>query len=347
MAFYIILLLLASAASFCHSFSKNIYASYIFKVLTFLLLFIPAALRYGIGYDWSGYEKYFEQVALGRAIEKEAGFYYLYLFIIKLGFTFQAFISLVAFITLFLYFMSFQKKYFYLYVPLLVMLSYLWIFTTLRQMLASAIIYFAYTRFYINKRYIWSMIFLIAGISIHSSTVIYVVFPILFLLRINKKKAIAIFFGIIICYFYANSIFDFFYHLIISKTRFSYYYYHAIWGLANIVTGLTVLIRILIYVAILISVSDENRKETSQALVLFMSMIFFDFISLKIGIINRLARGLLFSYYPIITQIGNGKSKYRIICLVFVYLLAFALFSATLLGDGHGSRPYISIFDKY
>jgi hypothetical protein len=347
MAFYIILLLLASAASFCHSFSKNIYASYIFKALTFLLLFIPAALRHGIGYDWPGYENFFKQIALGRPIVIDVGFYYLYLFVTKLGLTFQAFISLIAFITLFLYFISFQKKYFYLCVPLLVMFTYLWIFTTLRQMLASAIIYFAYTRCYTKKRYLWSIILLIAGIFIHSSTVIYVVFPALFLLRVDKKKAVVIFFGIIMCYFYATPILDFFYQFIISKTRFRYYYYNFRWGEPNITTGFTILIRVLIYTAILIAISDENKKETSRALVLFLSMIFFDFLSLKIDIINRLARGLLFSYYPIISQVENGRSKYRTICLSFVFLMAFAFFSAVLIRDGYGSRPYISIFNRY
>jgi hypothetical protein len=162
MFFYFTLLLLSSITAFCYTFSKDISAGYIFKTLTFLLLFVPSALRYGIGYDYFGYERYFNEIKLGRDVVIDIGFLYFYRLINYFGgsFQFQLLAGIMSLLTIGFFLNAFPKKIFYLCVPIFVMFLYLWVYTTIRQIFVSSLVFFAYNKFFLKKKYI-SFLFLL------------------------------------------------------------------------------------------------------------------------------------------------------------------------------------------
>ena len=54
---------------------KEIRGKKLFVILSFLTLFVPAALRYGVGTDYLGYESIFNEILYTGSIEKTEPFY--------------------------------------------------------------------------------------------------------------------------------------------------------------------------------------------------------------------------------------------------------------------------------
>ena len=55
MTTYILVYIASFLSAFCYSNSKNRNISFLFKIMTFLILFLPAALRYNVGADYAHY----------------------------------------------------------------------------------------------------------------------------------------------------------------------------------------------------------------------------------------------------------------------------------------------------
>jgi hypothetical protein len=348
MAFYIIILLLSSITSFCYSKSKDVFAGRLFKIITFLLLFVPMALRHGIGADYNAYKIIFHDIGAGINSHVESGYRYINYLIYSLGGNFQLVIVFTSFFTLFFFFEAFEKKYFYLYVPLLVMVLYLWLYTTIRQMLAASMVYYAYKKFYLNKKYIKFFLLTFLGTTFHTVAWLYFIIPVLFLIKINRLRAYIIFFIFLFTLPFIDKIAHFIFNSLVSQTRFAVYltisqYWNSSAGISS---GLVVLLRFILYTILLFSCVNNNKKEESQTLVLFLFMILFDCFTLKVPILARISRGFLFSYFLIIKEIMSGKSRYRSVITILACFLIFLMFFAVLLTGGNYSVPYRSILGE-
>ena len=69
--------------SFCYSFSKDQAVSICLKTICFLIIFLPAALRFNIGTDYSHYTQGFYRYKNGMNPGKELAWNFIYDIVIK------------------------------------------------------------------------------------------------------------------------------------------------------------------------------------------------------------------------------------------------------------------------
>jgi hypothetical protein len=124
MFFYIVLLCLSSVSAFCCSKAKTAAGTFVFKWTTFLILFVPAAFRYGIGFDYPNYERLFREIAAGGGGYVEPGYWYLNYVVIRRGGDFQIVIAVMSFFTAYFFIKGTPKRYFFLCIPVYVMVIY-------------------------------------------------------------------------------------------------------------------------------------------------------------------------------------------------------------------------------
>jgi hypothetical protein len=345
MAFYIVLLILTSGSAFCSSFAKDITVSNIFKFVTFLLLFVPGALRYGIGEDYVDYLIIFNSIANGHPPKRiEPGYAFLNYLVSYFGGNIQHIMAVMALFTYGFFFLAMPRKYFYLLIPALVMNIYFWSYQSVRQMFVCAAAYYAYNRFYFNGKYKKYLIVIVIAFLFHYSALLYlVIIPLLMIVKINGYIAGFIYIvGSIIYFKYSDSIMNMVYDLIISKTNYASYITSSWWDSARISRGIVAVFRAVLLGIIIIAVGRKNTdKKSNGVLILFLIFALFNSFMWRVEILGRIARGLLFSYFLIIEHILSIKMKYKKVLLLYIYLAFFILFYRSIYADkGYASVPY-------
>ena len=91
----------ASISAFCYSKCREKYFSFCLLVITFLILFLPLALRYNIGTDYQNYVTIVERILNGSDWYKlEYGYYPLIWIIRRFNLDIQVFFIVPAFISI-------------------------------------------------------------------------------------------------------------------------------------------------------------------------------------------------------------------------------------------------------
>ncbi|WP_336175311.1 EpsG family protein [Acinetobacter ursingii] len=185
----------------------------LFIYFIFSLMFFISAFRYKVGFDWYNYEQIYE-VSTGFFL-KEPLFLALINFCNNLNFSFQTFIFICTFITLFFYFKSLN---FYFSSNLKVFsLSILYFFLTysyfehfniIRQGLVIAIFFFSW-RYVIERKFFSYFAVILCCSLIHSSAIL--LLPFYFLLNFKFNR-----------FFYISIIV---FSLIFSRFNFYNYYF--------------------------------------------------------------------------------------------------------------------------
>lgn len=107
---YIVILLLVLFFSFCYSYSKDKNIIILCKSLTFLSLFLPAALRLNTGTDYTGYINIYNDILHNNNVDIEIGWLILNKVGILCNFPSQYIIIISSFITYIALFFTPQKK---------------------------------------------------------------------------------------------------------------------------------------------------------------------------------------------------------------------------------------------
>ena len=335
MIFYVLLLCAVICASICVSFAKDKSAILIAKIITFNLLFIPAALQYGIGEDYFDYVKIYNGIPFGRFVNIELGWRWLNLAVYNLGGTAQTVIALTAFLSLFFLFCEVDNKKWFLYAPVCMIMIYMWLFTTLRQMLCMSMVFCAMQRVQ-KKKYVIAMLLVIGSYFFHKSAVIYI--PIFFLCYfIHSKPGFCCFFYfivIIIANLFSNTVNSYLLNLI-GLSRYSVYL-SMNWINATD-PGAGRFVRYLVHGTMLLLFPIERQAKTVFLNILFLYCVI-DCYALNIQIINRISRGLLFVFMPVMWLVWNCKKNRQL--LVFIYIFCFLL----LFLRNYNGMEYVSIF---
>jgi hypothetical protein len=229
------------------------------------------------------------------------------------------------------------------------MVLYLWSYTTIRQIFVTAVAFFAYNVFYLRKRYIGYVLMMIFGSLFHASALIYIPLVILLhFIKINRYIAFTLLILILISSTYVDGIIEYLFNAIISKTVYIEYVGTKWVNNAEVSSGLGIIFKYIMFSIMLLPIIKyNNKKETSNGLGLFLVFIFFEVVSIKVKILGRIARGLLFTYFLIVKSTVNGTSKYRSMILLADYICLFVLFLLDLKAGGHNSVPYRSIFQRF
>lgn len=90
---------------------RSKHSRYLFLFVSFLWVFIPAALRYKIGSDYKGYELIYSRVADGTETRVEPLWHLLnYIFNVSLSLNFQILVVFTSFVTILFFYLSYKKK---------------------------------------------------------------------------------------------------------------------------------------------------------------------------------------------------------------------------------------------
>ena len=350
MSFYILLLCVVICSSCCVSFARQKQIRLIAKFVTFSIMFIPAAIRYGIGVDYNNYVYIFNKIAHSQSFGLvESGWGLLSKIVFTCGGDAQVLIALTALLSLFFFFEEVESEKWFIYAPVFICIIYTWLFTTLRQILTMCMIFNALLKYQKGMK-LRAIFIAILSYFIHKSALFYI--PIAFLvyfLKCNKICYVVLFFIL-----YVLGIF-FFPHLvasvldIIGMTVYSSYLIGnaAKWLITTevaISSGLGRLLRYFCYLCIILAF--PIKKSNRYIMTLFLLYVSTDFMAQSIIILNRIGRGIIFLFAPMAYEAFTAEN-YKQIRFLTICCCIFILFFFDLINGFHGSIPYKTIFYKF
>lgn len=361
---YLVIYVLSVVFSICYSFAKDKNLIFILHIICFLVLFIPASMRYEIGTD---YENYAKAISMGFFQNKydifEIGWQPILFFIDRFNVDIHLFFVFAAFITYFSLFSVVDRRDLFLVLPMYICIPYLESFSLVRQAMAATIFLVA-IKFCAEHKYFRAFILALVSTLFHLSTIALC----LILLLSNFKWK---FFSptrnlFLFCFVYLIfTVFDFteMIFFFISVTKYGVYINSKYNQATEMGSGLGVLLRELQCLAIVFVSSKyirSGRIYSSNKVVLHFNMykivcvfcfcqVIFYALSTKIHIFGRLPN-LINPFLPVaFSYVANSKSKYRRLAIIFMYTTYFVLFLATLIANpssaegGLGLTPYKSI----
>ncbi|WGL98420.1 EpsG family protein [Arsenophonus sp. aPb] len=175
------------------------YKSKIFYIISFLIVFIPSAIRENIGGDYNGYVNYFNNIYSINYLEPV--FTLLIKFIRLFSVNSQWLFAIVAFITYYLiWFLAakFRKKYIIILSYLLIL--YLSSYSGIKLGLALTLCLLGLYYLCINCK-IKYIIFMLLAVGTHYSTFVIFIISFFYKIRLTYVKLIFIFIGLIVIAF--------------------------------------------------------------------------------------------------------------------------------------------------
>jgi len=162
----------AYVAQYCNGSSARISA----RFLCFFVLFVPAALRYGIGTDYFNYVNMYERGFPSHMQILEPGFRFFGLLNYRIGVSAHIFIAIVSGITYALLCFCLPRRHIFVAVTFFV-LSFLYLdsYNIIRQVLATVILLYAFSLMYGNKPKQGFILCLVASLMHFSSLIALVI----------------------------------------------------------------------------------------------------------------------------------------------------------------------------
>ena len=371
MTTYILVYIASFLSAFCYSNSKNRNISFLFKIMTFLILFLPAALRYNVGADYAHYVKYISQAfARGEYDLYESAWIPLLYCMDRNNISLHFFFVVSSFLTLFCFFILTNKRTLFVAVPVYFSFAYLESYCLVRQGVAVAVFLVA-IKFYLERKSFLCVIFAFISILFHKSAAVLclMLFCVsVFNIKFSRWRNV-IFFILIFVLLKKLNLAQLLISNIIGLTPYAYYANHLKFSQnTEMGTGLGFLLRAVIIFIILIACSNKkrncckilNHKEDveihERAYYLVCAFMFFQLafviMSTQVYIFNRLPNLLTPFYGFAVSVMAESKFKYRKIALMIVVFFFLIFLVANLRvhtsdkNSGLGITPYQSIFSR-
>ena len=342
---YLIFYLVVFLLSF--KIKKRKFTLYDYLLLGIIVLF--SGLRYGIGTDYHLYNGMYdmpESLLIGTK-RTGVGFYYLSVFFKQvLHMDFKAFIFFISFITNTLYYTYIKK---YTKTPGRTILIYIAIglygftFNGFRQGLSIILFLFGLS-FLQKKKYLPSAIILLCSCLIHSSSLLGVVFALLFTilpkLRIKLYYVLPLVIGLFIFY---DKIFAFVLGLFNSYNMYLHDSNMYAAGIGTIINALIYIVLMVILYSnrnILTEYNKENKLYINFAIIGTVFMVFAtkNWLLARIGYQFIIFFPFLISSYYDIKHIGNKKIGSLLFhVMIFAYFVTHTVMYNDLI-------PYVTVF---
>lgn len=349
MFFYVLLALLIFITSFCYSFGQNKYFALNMKILCFLLLFIPAALRMNIGTDYVNYLKIFQKLKATGYIKQEIGWKILNLFVYKTDLHYQ-YIFVISSFLIYLGIIKTDKKDFWIATFVYFLYLYATSYNAVRNAISIALFWYSYVCLLRNKKVI-GYVYILIGAMFHSSALLYL--PIYFFMgriKFSKKTTllIALVMYILIRYFHiADYIMN---SSIMEALRYAKYLSNAMYNSStDYNSGLGILIRhcYIFFIYCLIDEKKCGKVEFSAISILFLAILVSDTLMTQIYIFYRLKDCFLVAYMAIFACLFRYRSRNAIIKIskfcALMYPVLF-IFLHNLKNNYNEIIPYTHIF---
>ena len=352
MIFYFILCTLVFCLSYAQSKSKDKYISLDIKVMLFLLMFLPAAFRVGIGTDYNTYVKIFNNLARGHESKTELGWIVVNQIVYKNGLGVQWIFAISSFLTLIWLFLL-DKDYFYMSIFVWFLYYYTNSFNAVRNAISISMFYYSYY-LCVNDKRIKGFILIILGSLFHNSALIYIpVYLFMCYIPISKKSTliIAVLGYVMLRLFHLSQmIMD---SSLITSTKYGAYVtllkYNSTTQTSS---GLGILLRhfVLFLTYFLCSESKTSKKNFSAMSFLFLAVLFSDILMTQIYIFSRLRTIFLVGYMAMYVHLFSWKSRNIWIELFKLFSLSHTLifyFLYSIIENMNEVVPYASIFGVF
>ena len=347
MAFYILQFLFLFVFSFSYSYSKDKYFSIIFKFLSFFIIFIPAAIRYNIGTDYSNYVQIFNNLKFGHEIQQEYGWKFLNLFVISNKLSVQWIFIISSFITYIWLFYT-DKKSTWIVLLIYYLYLYTYSFNAVRNAISITLFWYSYMCLLREKK-IRGFVFILIGSLFHVSAFLYI--PLYFMMCfVPIKRNTTIILGVVFYVLFARLNFAgiLLNSFLLKETKFAVYSTHSKYAEEVIIsTGLGVTLRLL-YTFLLYILCDKAKckKEESYAISwLFLALIIADSLAIQIFIFRRLLDCFYIAYiamfYCLLKKSNNVYTQLgKLFCFIYVFVFVFL---AGLYRNSNEIIPYMTI----
>jgi hypothetical protein len=344
----------AAIAQVSYKKDKKLY--YFAITFSFLILFLPAAIRYDIGTDYSNYVDYFHKIQQGIIVPKEPLYILFNQLIDYLDIDFQWFFIVISFLTYFLLYKSLPIEILAIGIFLYVVRLYFASYDAVRQELAIAIVIYAMKDFNSLKRYyLWML--LVVMIHFGTGVVMMLIRPFINI-KINKIVLILAITLLTILVLKTNIVLNMLTMIASFFPKYAWYLTSDYVYGAKIGSGAGVALRVVIALTILYSrdiMLKKYRNLPINAIVnMYVLYLIFYLLAVKIHIFGRV-QGIfefffIFSFsYFLITIKGYGKYMIGMIFLGIYYSFFLTSIEKNIKNNenkGAGINPYQTIFYK-
>ncbi len=343
MGFYFGLFVLVFLFSFIYSHAKDVNIVILSRVILFLLLFLPLALRKDIGVDYNNYVSIYNRIYKGGHISIEPGWYLLNILIMKFNMNVQWIFIIPAFFTVYCVMKTPRTLCFGIFI-LFFTLYYLEAYNIVRQCFAMSICWYSFLCIKENRKRKAYMLLIIA-ICFHYSAII-VAICYLCMEKINIPTiffiSLLFFFFIIIQSGIAIQLLTFFLSYTkygIYLNRFDLFSNLSSGGIGGLVTfAFRTGILLLMFFSIPNNVSE---KEKNYCRIMTLSLFVFDLLGVSFYIFQRMRILFFLSYMVVYIYTYNRYNTFsklkNFIILNFFILYYFVL--KLIVGFG-GIIPY-------
>ncbi|GAB1431784.1 EpsG family protein [Spirochaetota bacterium] len=310
------------------------------------MLFVPSAIRYGIGTDYVNYLDIFNRIKAGGTYHpKEFGWEILNIFAGKFALPFQFVIAFASFFTIFPFFKT-EKKYFFIVIVLFSCLYYLNSFNITRQVLAMSILWYAYLNL-LKKEYANAFVLVFLAAAFHNYALIFfVVFVIAQFLPLNKKRMLIIFLIFVASYFVISK------YLIPVIMGYKYsgetlkFYTQNNISVPALFKSIPRCL-VLGFMVFFINEDQNEKRELNYVYWLILGLAISDFLGISFLIIQRFRIYFFMAYLGAFKiLILNTDKKEKIANLVFIsFIIANYLVRFLWIGSAE-VIPYTTIFAK-
>ena len=346
MIFYLTQFSIVGLFAYLHSYHKHEKISETAKWFCLLTLFIPSALRYGIGTDYVNYNAIFNRImSRGFSGHTEIAWQVLNIIIGKLKLPFQGVIIISSALTL-IPLIKTAKKDFFIIIVLFSCLYYLNSYNITRQILAMSLIWAAYL-FILEKKYIHTFLLIILATLFHTSSLLFIpIFLFSEFIPLTKKRTIVLFIIFVVSFIFAsNYIIPYIMKLKYSGENFIYYS-EVIISLSKIFKAIPRFI-VLFLILYFIDENKAEKREINYIYWLILSLAISDISGMSYLIFQRIRIYCFIAYLASFKILWlNTEKKEKIVNL---FLLAFIIANYLVRFLWVGSAeviPYTSIFTK-
>ncbi|NIE70573.1 EpsG family protein [Pantoea sp. Acro-807] len=347
---YILILFFSSLFAFCYQKSKS-PLSFFFLILTFLCLWIPAAIRFGVGTDYFRYLGMVQSVRLGY-IATEYGYYIINYIVMYLNISPQWVMAITSFLIVFFVFLAIKKEHFFIAIFIFVCLFYLPSMSLIRQAIGVSIIAWGVSEYLKSKKNTCFFAIIIASFF-HISMLI--LLPVYFVSRLGLKARPQLLIPVILAMFFlSNEIINFLSFPFVAQSKYGFYLNSYFAEKPELGSGIGVLIKIFLPLCYLVRARHFQKIHKNHNILAWLSftVIAANLISINIHIFSRVADVFLFVSFvagPYVL-LGFDRKVIKQLFVFFTIILLTAFYIRTVQVSinndegGIGISPYQTIF---
>ena len=345
---YNLILLFSTLFAYFATYAFTKIQRLISRLFCFLVLFLPASIRYGIGTDYFAYVDIFNHIDFDNSY-LEPGYTFLNVVLSSNGMDSQWIFIVSSFIIYGVICFGLPRKYYVYYILIFVLLFYLRSYNIIRQSIAVSFIFVACLNYNQNKK-LYYLLVTLASLFHYSAILLY------FIGLINaikiRKNTFFLFVIILVVVVKINLIGLILNSDLVRNSLYGNYIDSEFNTQTSIGSGIGIIIRTLIPFIIVINGYKLSKNKNMQLFV-WLSYIYILAYSmaLQIFIFKRIVDAFVFVPiigFPLICTIFNKHRKLILLMIILLFIANYEkiiLDSRSILESGNGVTPYRTIFN--